>query len=1441
MALESIKYITKNEYTEDNYSGTAQVLEERNIDIEHYFKLKTRYFTELINLKGKPKNIISKIDHSDGSAPITTTYPLIFFESDGEYIINIVNDIAPYDILYSKKISTNKSINVTERLSEISNVIQENNFVINKWNIFNKIEGLRKDKLELEMLTENNMINNSEKLLKEAIQNKEMDKLRGDYTQLKNRNSSLNIQYNILNDLVTEFVRSKVVKISNYSLDLINENKQSKDMFGKILKDIETDEDRDIIKRLLIDYHMKYKLINQDGSNNATDIVFYRDTVEEGFIKIGVLHTGIQKDESTNVKVMTEDGGLKEVQSENIKKIIGLNSLLENIIIDLDNFTISYEKYRQIVLQTYPERLDILPEYSKNITIKRNYDGSLSKKSVNYFYNLPESGKLSVKKRFQRKKTKKKADPIESIKTTINIVPDKLLFSEEDIFMFYSNSRDANPGIGTSEKKTSDDDYDNLNVIKNWRKNLSNFHISRDEGGTIIPIIIDGMPFASVEHYFHFSKFWNVTEYKGAKRQQYNNHAMKFRLDYKGNDGWGHLDSVLAKTNGGKSSGLMHRPDWLKPINGITSETIDKQYGGGNFITLRDYILTKGNFAKFNQIDDMKNTLLYTGMAKLIHPEGGSPRSGKYELVFHLMYVRYLIKNNKPLFNYDNFDYDKDMINTLIKKHISVILLDKMILNKDAELTKPNYKKNILNELSVHAGFNFDFMKKNVKNEIKENIERFQLTPESMTEHFNTTIRENDLKLNSIETPYFKTNIISDEQDYSELEQVQPESTIYKSVTGVHMSDDSTEQYLARPIEGQKHLFRRFKQSVDEGRPDEKIYEELLRNRPKEIEEEQFVTTMEHAMDGDFTDSVYDQLLRREEGTYKDAYSEGYSEKAHEVLLRRYKESVHRGIPDEQIYEELLRNRPKDIEESEFITEMEYIKKDLHDELLQGKESELTGIGDYLETYPKEEQYEGEEQYEDEYHLLLKRFKHSVEIGRPDQKIYEELLRNRPKEIEEEQFLAHMDEAMRGNFDDTLFEELMSQMSKDVSGKDKIIILGKEKYDKPKSPPKLSPNPLSDETSYSKQLKYVKKTSITSNPALLSEIERFNGYIKQLDKLVYNVPPDGDCGYYSVVEMMAYNNIYPLNFAEQEEHSYQSAREDMVVSFSGEKETKKILRRAMLELRRDVAIKFKNNISYTETQSAEIESIKATIVSGQNSTGSKYNEINHDKYEKSISNSTQNPDDKGDWISAVELGIISALFNINIIVHNSNSTTTEYLANEYIKIYPAPPSKNIGAKPKTIEIGYIANVHYVGVTPNNTSESELETITYHTISLETDEETIIEFAFDLIKKLDDQGGINIKLVPLGIYNSETHVINDLRSYSREYQKSIIAKLTFYSQNNEINFDTIQNEGLYTPINYYRDISTNVIYKESDKLIELGHLAIRTKKGRDTPYIKFNEE
>ena len=183
MALQSINYITKETYTKDTFPSDYKVLEENNTDIDNYFQIKTKYFSELMNLKGKSKNITSKINIS--GEVINTTYPLVFSEADGEYIINVVNDISPYNVLYEAKISSNKSINVSEKLSDITDVIKENKFIINKWELFNKIERLRKEKLETEMLSENDMINQHDKKLKDAKQDKELSELSDEYRKLK--------------------------------------------------------------------------------------------------------------------------------------------------------------------------------------------------------------------------------------------------------------------------------------------------------------------------------------------------------------------------------------------------------------------------------------------------------------------------------------------------------------------------------------------------------------------------------------------------------------------------------------------------------------------------------------------------------------------------------------------------------------------------------------------------------------------------------------------------------------------------------------------------------------------------------------------------------------------------------------------------------------------------------------------------------------------------------------------------------------------------------------------------------------------------------------------------------------------------------------------------------------------------------------------------------
>ena len=64
-----------------------------------------------------------------------------------------------------------------------------------------------------------------------------------------------------------------------------------------------------------------------------------------------------------------------------------------------------------------------------------------------------------------------------------------------------------------------------------------------------------------------------------------------------------------------------------------------------------------------------------------------------------------------------------------------------------------------------------------------------------------------------------------------------------------------------------------------------------------------------------------------------------------------------------------------------------------------------------------------------------------------------------------------------------------------------------------------------------------------------------------------------------------------------------------------------MLNDAMLELRRDVAMKFYNNFKVGEVQDESIESIKVAIANTYGSTG-KYTQEIHDSYTESIRNSS---------------------------------------------------------------------------------------------------------------------------------------------------------------------------------------------------------------------------
>jgi predicted NAD-dependent protein-ADP-ribosyltransferase YbiA (DUF1768 family) len=195
------------------------------------------------------------------------------------------------------------------------------------------------------------------------------------------------------------------------------------------------------------------------------------------------------------------------------------------------------------------------------------------------------------------------------------------LFDDSVIFQFYSKSKDAAPGKGSGEtiSPKMEKEFIELGKIKNWRHKLSNFHTKKDKNKNVVALFkLDGYTWASVEHYYHANKF------KKNNMDYYKLFTMESKSEIS-------TDPIAAKGAGGKTGKVNKKK--FRPKNVVMDE--DFMMNGKN-----EDVMYNGQLAKYKQNPELKDMLLLTKDAKLVHfSRGGS-------IVFYdTMKVRKLLRN----------------------------------------------------------------------------------------------------------------------------------------------------------------------------------------------------------------------------------------------------------------------------------------------------------------------------------------------------------------------------------------------------------------------------------------------------------------------------------------------------------------------------------------------------------------------------------------------------------------------------------------------------------------------------------------------------------------------------------------------------------------------------------------------------------------------------
>lgn len=217
---------------------------------------------------------------------------------------------------------------------------------------------------------------------------------------------------------------------------------------------------------------------------------------------------------------------------------------------------------------------------------------------------------------------------------------DQDLFNDDTIFYFHSGSANKKPGKGTGKianEKIKDEDiskFTELEKMKDWRKVLSNMYVKPKENGKVVPLFeLDGLKWASVEHYYHANKF----------KKNNQDYYRLFSID----SGSQIMDDPKKALGAGGKTGIVRgkNPDDPKKKKVLFRRprdvVMDEDFEDGRN---KEIVMEKGQQAKYEQDDLSRQVLLATKDAKLVHfvKSRGTPKD---PIVFYdTMRIRHRLK-----------------------------------------------------------------------------------------------------------------------------------------------------------------------------------------------------------------------------------------------------------------------------------------------------------------------------------------------------------------------------------------------------------------------------------------------------------------------------------------------------------------------------------------------------------------------------------------------------------------------------------------------------------------------------------------------------------------------------------------------------------------------------------------------------------------------------